>query len=815
MLRTMRSAIRLLRHSPGFAAVTILTLALGIGANTAIFSLLNALVLRELPVRDPKELVQVSGIYRNGLAIPLSFPMFEQLRQHQQSFSGLIGWGGVNPSNVELNGVASLAQVQSVTGDYYQVLGTQAALGRLIAPSDVQQTAASPVAVLGYSAWLGRFGGDRSVIGRTIRIGGQVFTIIGVTERSFLGMIPGQVPEMTIPIGASRGFEPGNRSLLWVFATGRLAPGVTAERAKSQILSFWPALLDATVPTQAPGKRRESFLAMGLSVESAATGVNRALRTQLVQPLSILMGIVGFILLLVCVNLSSLSLARATGREREISVRFALGASTRQIAGQLLAETLALSAIGTAAALALAHWGSRILLAISTSTAVVPVTLDLRPDWRVLAFAAAAAAVTAVLIGLAPIWQLSREEAASVLRRNDRSLGRSTGVLGKGLIVAQVALSVVMLQGAGLLVGSLEKLRAFHPGFQREDVVEMELHSLPSRNRAEDFAAYRREVLRRVAAVPQVTSASYSALSIPAGESGWQEVVALQANDAQEANHATLAVVSPEFFETLGIPILAGRGFSSFDDPQHPKVAIVDAELAKRFGGVEAMLGQLVRFGVQPELQNLQVVGVARSARLVDVRRADRPVIYVPYEQQTRFGDIGNLVVRTTAPGAIRSVVDSAVRALGQEYVSRAETVAQATEQTLSYERVTAILSACFGGLALLLCGVGLFGLMSQTVSRRTREIGIRMALGSSRQGIVRLVLRQSAGLTALGIAVGIPAAVASTQLISHLLFDLSPGDTGTMAFVLSMLLAVAAVAGYLPARRAVRLDPMEAMRSD
>lgn len=766
---------------------------------------------------QPERLVELSGVYRNSSKVPFSFPMFDELERRQRVFSGLFGWSGIAVSNVETNGTPSLADVRAVTGNYYSELGAIPLLGRLIVPDDVRRNKASQVAVIGYEFWDRRFGQDPGVIGRAIRIEGRLFTIIGVTRRWFTGMTPGAPPDLTVPIGAARLHDLDSRSALWVLVTGRLNDGVTIEQARIQLQSFWPELLAATVPTQSPGQRRQSFLSMRLEVESAATGINRGLRSKFVQPLSLLMAMAGLILLVVCANLANLTLARAATRGYETSTRAALGASRSQIVRQLLIEPVLLSATGAILAVAFAHWGSQFLIGFMTQGTLVPVVLDLRPDWRVFSFIAFATAITGVLVGLAPAWQMSREEPASVLRRNERTLGRGTRTLGRALIVTQIALSLVLLQAAGLFLRTLESLRSFDPGFRKAGVLEVGLHPRPEGYKNLDINSYRRQLVERVASLPGVLSVAFSHLPVPAGEKGWSDAVSSIGADSNSRDNllATLAVVSPDFFKTLGISFVSGRDFDWTDDEQHPRVAIIDSDLARLLPPSGTTTGQRIRFGVQPEFQDLEIVGVARKARLVDLRNANAPVVYVPFLQYPRFFHKGSLFLRANHPVAVARSVENEIQSLGHEYSTGAHTLEQTSEQALLHERATAMLSSFFAAMALVLAGIGLFGLMSYTVTLRTRELGIRMALGSQRGAILRMIFRETLLLTLAGVAIGLPCALAATRFVAHMLFGLLPDDPVTLAVASITLLCVGAIAGYLPARRAMNMDPLVALRCE
>lgn len=812
----VRYGMRLIRQSPGFTTVTVLTLALGIGANTALFSILDALQLRNLPVWRPDRLVEVVALYRNGAEVPFSFPVFQQLQENQRAFSSLFGWTADFRYNVEVDGAQFPGSVRGVTGNYYDSLGAAPVLGRLIAPGDAG-TPGTPVAVIGYEFWSRRFARDPAVIGKTIRIEGASFTIVGVSRKWFMGMTPGTPPEITVPITAGPFARlTTNRSLLWIFSAGRLRDGFTIEQARSQVRSFWPDVLVNTAPTEVPGQRLRSWLDMGLATNSAATGINAEVRLHFGGRLRALMGLAALILLVACVNLANLTLARVVARTREISVRVALGATRLRMIRQLLVETMMLSGAGALLAFLLANWGGHLLLAIISAPAT-PVTLDLRPDWRIFALTALAAMGTGVLIALAPAWQTLRQHPADVLRHDERTLAKGSGRLSKYLIVMQIALSLDLVFGAGLLLETFETLRSLDPHFEKKSVLRVDLNARPQGFNDVDMNSYRKQLIDAVANLPGVITASFASIDIPAGDTGWKDTVSPAAMDApaDAARAATLVTVSPGFLQTLGIPILAGRNFGWSDDEQHPRVAIVDSNLARRLLPSRDVLGTRVRFGVQPELQDLEIIGVARNARLINLRDPDAPLIYVPSPQHPRFSESGNLFVRVENPAATARSVQSEVQAHGREYSISAKTLAETSDQALVEDRSTAMLSTWFAGLALSLACVGLFGLMSYAVRRRTREIGIRMAVGAQPGAILRLILGESIGLSVLGIIVGVPCALAATRLIAHLLYGVAPGDPITFAAAGVMLLAVGAVAGYWPAHRAAQIDPVAALRCE
>jgi predicted permease len=822
--RNLRYSLRALRKNPGFTTVAVLSLALGIGANTAIFTLINALLLRDVPVRQPERLVEVSPILLGG-KITFSYPMYRELERQQRVFSAVIGWSSGDVVSVEVNGALSQNEVRAVSGNYYSELGATPLLGRLLTPEDADphSTSTLQVAVLGYEFWRRRFGGAPDVIGKQIRIEGAPFTIIGVTRKWFTGLSTGDPPEITIPITAEAVVLPGlfksldDRSLLWVMVTGRLKDGVTIDQARAQLQSFWPDLLAATASSQTPGLRRQRFLSMGLDVSAARTGMARDLRAQFTRPLYLLLGVVGLILLVACVNLANLMLARAAARAQEMSMRVALGASRWQLAGQVLTESLVLSLGGAFLGIGFAYWGSSVLVMLMTEGALTRVTLDLRPDLRVLGVTMAAAILTGVLFGLAPAWRSARQDPAAVLQQNTRRLASGAGRLSHALMVAQVSLSLILLLGAGLLVKSFQKLQSLDLGFAKDRLLEVSVHGRPEAHAKADARAYHQQLMERVTRLPGVRAVGFAEYFLPSPE-GWQDAVAVATSDWSRASDVMgdMALVSPDFFRTMGIPLVHGREFDWTDDEQHPLTAIVSRSLAERLFPKGDAVGQRIRFGVMPDLQALEIVGVTRDARIFRQREAAAPVLYVPCLQHPRWAEWGTVFVRTDEdPERLATPVRREIESLGKEYVLRTRTVKQVTGELLVSERVNAMLCSFFAGLALLLASIGLYGLMSYGVTRRTREIGVRVALGAQQGSVRWMILRETLTLTLLGVGVGIPSGLAASRLIASMLFGLSPSDVSTIVVACLLLLAVALLAGYLPARRASSIDPILALRTE
>jgi predicted permease len=817
LLRNVSYSARVLSRNRGFTAVAVLSLALGIGANTGIFTLIDALLLRELPVRQPERLVQISAV-RGAHTAPFSYPMYREMLRGQRVFSGLMGWSHGETSDVEIDGGLMPASLDSVTGNYYSELGASALLGRLIAPGDADPDsgAISPVAVLGYGFWRRRFGASPNVVGRQIAIEGQSFTIIGVTRKWFTGMTTGEPPEITIPMRST-----GSRALLWVQVTGRLKDGVTLPQARAQLQSFWPALLLNTVSTQSAGPRRQAFLSMGLDLSPAATGVARDLRARFANPLYVLLGIVGLILLVACVNLANLMLARAAARNHEMTVRVALGASRWALARQVLVDSLVLSISGALLGIVFAYWGSSLLVKLMTQGAAAPVALDLNPDWRVLALTAAVTVGTAVLFGTVPAWRVSREDPASVLGQSARTIAGPGTRMGKILMVAQVAISLVVLLGAGLLLRSFERLCSVDPGFD-ERVLEVSLHPRPGRPQRYDVIEYQRQLMERVSSQPAVISAGLSDLQQHA-QGGWQDIVSPSAAPTGPGAGAlaTSLMISPGFLETLNIGLVRGRGFDWSDDERHPRVAIISRSLAAKLFPSGGAVGRHVRFGVMPELQDLQVVGIAADARLFDIRDASSPVIYLAdaqYAGPTNLGsaELGDLFVRSRqSPEVITRTLEREIDSMGYQYAVGATTIAGDVSNELAPDRVVAVLSGFFAVLALLLASIGLYGLTSYAVNRRTREVGIRAALGARPASLLWTILRETTALVLAGIVLGIPCALAASRLMARMLYGTSPSDFLTTILVPLLLLVVAVFAAYLPARRASRIDPMIALRTE
>lgn len=823
VLMDVRHGVRVLRKNPGFAAVAITSLALAIGANTAIFSLLNALVLRSLPVSHPEQLVRFGAQSQDEPFVALSVPLFEQLSSGQKVFSSTFAWSGDNLSTVEIGGAPSRNDIWAVTGDFYSDLGGAPALGRLIGPEDDDLKAPSPtpVAVLAYGFWQRHYGGDRQVIGKILKIEGAAFTIIGVTRPEFSGISADRLPEITIPLTAEpllAGDSDVQKHLrradaFLLEAAGRLKPDVRFEKARAQLESVWPAIRDSLTPANLTPAERSWFVGLHIKVESGEKGAS-ILRRQFSKPLYVLLAISGLVLLVACVNLATLMLSRAAARSHEIAVRIALGASRGRLVHQTLTESILLSVTGTLAGFFLAYWWSHTLADFILGQFFnAPAQLNLTPDMRVLVSTATVAVGTGMLFGLAPAWRATREDPNFALQQNALKVSRRTGHLGKSLIVAQVALSVVLLAAAGLFIRTLAKLRSIDPGYKAQGVLDASLYPKPGGYKNLDRVNYYQELTARVSHLPGVESAGIAKMSL--GWRAWKEDIRVTVATAA-AVKVDLALVMPGFFHTLGIYPERGRIFTWHDDERGPRVAVVSRGLAKKlFAGREAM-GQRLEITTEPTWQQVEIVGIVSDASLYDIREHAAPTVYVP---STQYGEImgwSQLMLRTKAPpSAVARAVRQTVDSLGHEYVAKTHMVVETIDRSILRERLFAILSAFFAGLALLLAGIGLYGLMAYSVTQRTREIGVRVALGAVRTDILSMILRETLGMTCIGLVLGLASALGALQFVANMLYGISTEDPLTLAAVSVVLAAVAGVAGWIPARRAMRVDPMVALRCE
>jgi len=852
--------LRVLRKSPGFTAIAILTLALGIGANTAIFSLIDAVMLRSLPVSDPATLVLLKWSFRkspethstssygdcvtkfggdgaNGCS--LSKPFLEDVRSKTNVFSGLAEFASARGLNLSGNGPASRINALYISGDYFQTLGITAAVGRTIQPYD-ESPSAAPVLVLSYGYWKSAFGGDPAVIGRTVHLQGLPFTIAGVAEPRFVSLTPGNTYDIWLPLAQRPRVQVGWRPSMddagswWIVAVGRLKPGVSRAQAESNInVLFFNDLVHAAKPL---AKAEDG---PSLALLPAQTGLQGA-RRRLSTPLYVLMSAVGVVLLIACANVAGLLLARATARQKEIAVRLALGAGRARIVRQMLTESVTLSLAGGALGIVLAFWSARALLSFLGSTSSRPLGITAEIDLRVLGFTIVASLATGILFGLAPALRSMRMDLTPALKEG-AGKGSSSGTggrawfgAGNALVVAQIALTVVVLVGAGLLVETLENLKKIDPGFTTENLLTFGLDTTLTGYKGARLSVLYSDLQERFAAVPGVLSVSYSQMTLLSG-SLWTTGFHLPGTPALKETDADMFPIGPHFFETMRIGLVSGREFTPAEYlaaaeaealPSHQSdtvapVIVNEAFVRAYFTHVNP-LGQ--PFGADTDEQAAKysaeypdyhrnpgwvIVGVVRDTKYNDLRREVNPTMYVP------SGEGGSFELRTAGdPMAVVSAVRDIVRQGGSDMpIYDVKTQSKQIDDLLYQERLIARMSSLFAGLALLLACIGLFGLLSYEVTRRTREIGIRMALGAQAGNVLRGVIGHGILLAAIGATIGATASLGVTRYLGTILFGVKPGDPATLTAVTCLLLAVALAACYFPARRATRVDPLVALR--
>ncbi len=819
LINDVRYAIRLLWKSPIFTLAVMLSLALGIGANTAIFSLINAVMWRTLPVKDPETLVLLThsrGTTFNG---GFSYQQYRIMRQQSGGFTELAAWSSAR-MNVSIDGnLEPTTDGQLVSGNYFSLLGVSPIAGRSISAEDDVVPNGHPVAMISYGYWKRRFGLSPSVIGRDIAISGTRFTVIGVTPPEFFGLEVGASPDLFVPVLMQPTAMPDLENLLdqpiiyrtWLQVVSRIAPGVTAAQAAAQLEPVYNQEVPTANKFGGPPLPPER-----LRVEPAATGISD-LRRQFSQPLFILMGIVAIVLLIACANTANLLLARAAARSGEFGVRLALGAGRRRLVRQLLVESLVLAVAGGICGVLLASVATRLLVAYM-SAGQTPIVLELSPDLRVLTFTAVVSILTGILFGLTPALRATRIDLTPSLKTVGRSV-RGGLRSGKILCVAQVALSLVLLIGAGLFVRSLQKLSGQDSGVDRDRVLIVRVEPRGSDQRNVPGTTPRldrtyRELLARVGAIGGVRSCSLAQFT-PTTLRGNTVPFTLSSGAEQRA---LVPMIYPKFFETIGIGLVAGRDFDDGDlTPQSPLVAIVNETFARQaFKGAPAV-GQQLR--VRNEV--IEIVGVVRDSRYTSVRDETPPTVYQTFLQtRTGRGQMALYVQAEASPAAVLSQVRQAVQDIDRDLPLFAiHTLEEEMGAVLIRDRLIATLSTVFSGLALLLACVGLYGLLSFSVVQRSAEMGIRMALGANRADVVRTVMREALVLVAAGVVIGVPVALTLGRLASNriagLLFGLQATDPITIASATLLLALIAAGAGYMPARRASRVDPMVALRNE
>lgn len=817
----LRYAWRLLWRRPGFTVAATMTLALGIGANSAIFSLVDAVLLRTLPVTRPEELVLIEQIMARGGTQNISRPLFEQLREEHRVFSGVfaaedgfteISTGDLAPDAADRSQTAS---VQAVSGEYFQVLGTSAFLGRTLAPEDDRTPGAHPVAVLSHAFWTRRSGADPRIIGRTIPLAGQPFTIVGVTRPDFFGEAVGRAPDIWVPMMMHPTLHTGP-SLLgdprtgWLKAMGRMRPGVTPQQTEAAL-----ALLLNQLKAD-PGSLDGMLRYIGkLQVADGSQGLTR-LREQFSVPLRILAGAVAVVLLIACANVATMLLARASTRQREIAIRMAIGADRRRLVRQLMTESLLLAAIGGALGLLLSWWGSRMLLVMAGAQGQ-QIDIDVTPDTRLLVFNALVSFGAVILSGLAPALSASRTDVNADLRQTPRT--RSRLPLSAMLVVAQVALSLPLIAGAVLFLQTLHNLRTRDLGFAAETLVQVRTNPEASGYTRAQLPALAGRIVERLSGTPGVRAVSVAQSGFGTGTSSTccLAIPGRVFNSDREREVRTIGV-GPGYFATVGQRLRAGRDFAPRDIGPDPSgqgrttIAIVNEAFVRQFFDAGPAVGQHFGWGNPPKARyDIEIVGVVNDAVYDDVRAAGKPLIYFPSETGRLY------VVR--AGGTPVDIVGSLRREIQaidpKLIVTVVAPVMQEVERALVREKLLARLSGLFGALAAALAAIGLYGLMAYAVTNRTRDIGIRMALGAPRDRVLRTEVWSALRLVAIGIAIGIPAAIAGGRLIAAQLYGVSATDPVTLAAAAALLTFVGGLAAYGPARRASHVDPMLALRGE
>ena len=814
LVADVRYALRALRASPGFALVAVLSLGLGIGANTAIFTLLNAVVLRTLPVEHPEELLQVT-LGGNQFVPELTNPIWEQIRDRQDVFSGVFAYGP-NSYNLTSGGEVRRARADWVSGEYFSTLGVRPAVGRLLTRAD-DVRGCPPVAVLGYGFWQSEFGGSPGVVGKSISLDGTPHVIVGVTEGSFFGVNVGESIQVYTPLCRASGLD--NRSSWFLHIIGRPKPGVTPPVAAARLAALAPAVFGSTVPEDWGPTETAQYRQKTLGVTSAATGLSDV-RREYRQALIVLMAVVGVVLLIACANVANLLLARSTLRAREMAIRLAIGAARKRIVRQLLTESVLLAGLGALVGIAFARWGMVLLVGLLTR-ASDSLFLDLGVDGRILAFTLIIAVTTGILFGLAPAWRATRVDPQTALKAGGRGIveGRSRFTIGRTLVIAQIALSLVLVMGAGLLLGSFRNLATLDPGFQREGVLVVGVDLEKAGYAAGARGAVHDDLLRRFRALPGVRAAGASEI-LPMSGAGWSGYINVNGQVAKRSDDTQVYFnrVTDGFFGAMGTRLVAGRDFDHRDGPRTRPVAIINETVARRFFPGASPLGKHYRQSWHDSLDApVEIIGVVEDAKYRELREAPRPTIYRPMAmQEARLSGYRQYELRTDGPvSALVPGVTRAVAEVNRSIAIDLTPLSRLIDASLTRDRLMATLSGFFGAVALVLAMVGLYGTLSYTVARRRNEIGIRIALGAARGRVMQLVLAEVAGMVLVGLLVGAAVALASARLVRALLYGVSASDPMTMAVSVVILSAVAVAAGTFPAWRAARVDPIAALREE
>ncbi|MGA3323139.1 MAG: ABC transporter permease [Terriglobia bacterium] len=831
LIQDLKYGLRMLAKNPGFTAVAVLVLALGIGANTAIFSLLDQAILRSLPVRDPGRLVVISDAeYRRGWStsdadeMVYSYAHYKDVRDQIPLFDGVIARAHV-PLSVASGGAAERAGGDVVSGNFFSVLGVGPAIGRVLDPEDDRVPGASPVAVLSYGYWQRRFGGDPGVVGLKISLNAYPFTVVGVAARGFAGLLRGNNVDVFVPISMKRELTPSwnglvERDIMWLNIFARLKPGYTREQTEAALQAPYRPILEAEIQSMKNPRAtfREKYLRQHISLHPAAEGIN-LLRQTWAKPLLVLAGLVGLVLLITCANVSGLMIAKGAGRWKEVAIRLAMGARRGSIVRQLMVESLLLSLAGGLGGLAVGNVCCRLLLYLLPQGTAASFSSEL--DARVLAFNLGVAVLAGLACGMLPATQASRVDPGPMLK--DASPGfagrRALGRWRSALVVGQLALSIILVVTAGLFAVSLRNLLQKDPGFKPENVLFFSVNPQLSGYRGARVQAFLQELERRLAALPGAESVG-AAGNGPFTDSDRGANITLEGYRARQDEDMECAVdaVSPGFFPTLKIPLLAGRDFTPADGADAPKVAIVNDQFARFFFPGGNPLGRHLAFGAGDVKLNIEIVGVVRNSNHLGLREKVARFVYLPYLQDSLSDSQGGSMhyyVRTAGnPTVFTGYIRRTVRDMDSNVpLNEVRTLTAQIAESVYGDRMVAWLASMFGAVAACLAAIGLYGLISYTVARRTSEIGLRMALGATPSEVLWLILRKSLTLVLLGVGLGTALALASTRLVSSLLYGLDATNPLIYAAATLLLGAVAVLASYIPAHRATKVDPMVALR--
>jgi predicted permease len=823
MLQDLRYAFRNLRRSPLFTIVALCSLALGIGANTAIFTIADQMLLRQIPVKNASDLVRISTSGPQSGSVwgddRFSYPMFQDFRDHNTVLRSIAG-RFPTPLNLTYNNRSERIQAELVTGTWFETLGLSTAIGRGITPDDDRLPGGHPVVVLTYDYWHSRFSGNPAILNQTVDLNGHPMTVIGVTAKGYHGFDVGARVDALVPTMMKGQMTPtwnglDQRRTIWLQLVGCLRKNVSPAAVRANLEPYYHGLLIMEMRTMRfrTETRRAEFARKPLLIDPAPKGISD-LRESITQPLQILLAIVGLLLLIACANVANLLLARAVNRRKEIAVRLAVGAGRWMLMRQLLVESLILSLAGGALGILFAWWTGSALLGLFADSANSPLTAA--PDARVLAFTFVLSAITGLVFGLAPAWQATSPGLALTLKDQAGNVSAGGGHvrLRKLLVVSQVALSLLMLIGAVLFARSLHNLETVDLGFRRDHLLSFSVDPSLSGYSAQRIREFAQDLQQKIGETRGVRSASVGTVSVIAGDQNMMtmSIAGRQPKEGEDMNPWT-DTVGPGYFRTMGIPLLSGREFTSRDRAGAPRVAIVNDVFAKYYFGDESPLGNRIgRPG--DEHADIEIVGVVRSSKYSTVDEKKLKVLYFPYLQEPNPSSLV-LYARTAGePKALFSSLRREANALDAALpVTSMRTMEDQVDESLSSQRMMAGLSVLFGILATLLAAIGLYGVMAYTVSRRTREIGIRVALGAGRGSLLSLVMREVVMLTVAGVAIAVPIAIALTGLIRKQLYGVAPTDPLSIALAAVALIAVALLAGYIPAARAARVSPISALR--